>query len=48
VTIPNSVVVTDDLERALTADAVVVAAPAQGVRELRDRVAGLLRTTRGG
>ena len=36
-------VVTDDLERALTADALVVAAPAQGVRELRDRCAPLLR-----
>jgi glycerol-3-phosphate dehydrogenase (NAD(P)+) len=43
VTIPNSVVVTDDLELALSADALVVAAPAQGVRELRDRVAPLLR-----
>jgi glycerol-3-phosphate dehydrogenase (NAD(P)+) len=43
VTIPNTVVVTDDLERALGADALVVAAPAQGVRELRDRVAPLLR-----
>jgi glycerol-3-phosphate dehydrogenase (NAD(P)+) len=43
VTIPNSVVVTDDLERALAADALVVAAPAQGVRELRDRVAPHLR-----
>jgi len=37
------VVITDDLERALAADALVVAAPAQGVRELRDRAAPLLR-----
>lgn len=43
VTIPNAVVVTNDLERALEADAVVVATPAQGVRELRERVAPLLR-----
>jgi glycerol-3-phosphate dehydrogenase (NAD(P)+) len=35
--------VTSDLERALQADALVVTAPAQGVRELRDRVAPLLR-----
>jgi len=43
VTIPNAVVVTDDLQRALEADALVVAAPAQGIRELRDRVGPLLR-----
>ena len=43
VTIPNSVVVTADLERALAAEALVVTAPAQGVRELRDRVAPHLR-----
>lgn len=43
VTIPNTVVITDDLERAMRADAVVVATPAQGVGELRDRVAPLLR-----
>lgn len=43
VTIPNAVVVTNDLEQALQADALVVAAPAQGVRELRDRIAPLLR-----
>ena len=43
VTIPDSVVVTDDLERALAADALVVAAPAEGVRALRDRVGPLLR-----
>ena len=43
VTIPNAVAVTDDLERALLADAVVVATPAQGVRELRDLVRPLLR-----
>ena len=42
VTIPDSVVITDDLERALAADAIVVAAPAQGVRELRDRIGPLL------
>src|SRR5439155_3117459 len=42
VSIPNSVVVTDDLERAMQADALVVATPAQGVRALRDRVAPLL------
>lgn len=43
VTIPNGVHVTHDLERALEADALVVAAPALGVRELRDRVAPRLR-----
>ena len=43
VSIPNSVVVTDDLERAMQADALVVATPAQGVRALRDRMAPLLR-----
>jgi glycerol-3-phosphate dehydrogenase (NAD(P)+) len=43
VSIPNAVVVTDDLERAMRADALVVATPAQGVRALRDRVAPLLR-----
>jgi len=43
VKIPNAVVVTDDLERALEAEALVVATPAQGVHELRDRVAPLLR-----
>ena len=43
VTIPNAVIITDDLERALQADAVVVATPAQGVRELRDHVRPLLR-----
>ena len=43
VTIPNTVIVTDDLERALEADSLVVATPAQGVRLLRDRVAPLLR-----
>jgi glycerol-3-phosphate dehydrogenase (NAD(P)+) len=43
VTIPNTVVVTDDLERAMRANAIVVAAPAQGVRGLRDSVAPLLR-----
>ena len=43
VTIPNSVLVTADLERALEAEAIVVAAPAQGVRALRDQVQPLLR-----
>jgi glycerol-3-phosphate dehydrogenase (NAD(P)+) len=43
VTIPNAVVVTADLERALEADAILIAAPAQGVRELRDQAAPLLR-----
>lgn len=43
VKIPNAVTVTDDLERACEAEALVVAAPAQGVHELRDRVAPLLR-----
>jgi len=44
VTIPNAVTVTDDLERALEAEAILVAAPAQGVRELRDRVGPLLQS----
>lgn len=43
VKIPNTVLVTADLERALEADAIVVAAPAQGVLALRDRVRPLLR-----
>jgi glycerol-3-phosphate dehydrogenase (NAD(P)+) len=43
VTIPNAVRVTDDLERALEADALVVATPAEGVRGLRERLAPLLR-----
>ena len=43
VRIPDSVTVTADLARALESDAVVVAAPAQGVRALRDAVAPLLR-----
>ena len=43
VSIPNTVVVTDDLERALRSDAIVVATPAQGVRGLRDLVAPHLR-----
>ena len=43
VKIPNSVTVTADLELALRSDALVVAAPAQGVRALRDQVAPLLR-----
>ena len=34
---------THELERALEADALVVATPAQGVQELRDRLAPLLR-----
>jgi glycerol-3-phosphate dehydrogenase (NAD(P)+) len=43
VTIPNAVRVTDDLERALEADALVVATPAEGVRGLSERLAPLLR-----
>src|SRR5207245_3641470 len=43
VSIPNAVVVTNDLELALQADALVVATPAQGVRELRGRVGPHLR-----
>ena len=43
ITLPNSVQVTADLGRALAADALVVAAPAQGVHELRERAAPLLR-----
>src|SRR5207244_8372679 len=38
VKIPNSVIVTDDLDRAVAADALVVATPAQGVHDLRDRI----------
>jgi glycerol-3-phosphate dehydrogenase (NAD(P)+) len=43
ITIPNGVTVTNDLARAIEADAIVVATPAQGVRELRDLLAPLLR-----
>jgi glycerol-3-phosphate dehydrogenase (NAD(P)+) len=43
ITIPNGVTVTNDLGRAIEADAIVVATPAQGVRELRDLLAPLLR-----
>lgn len=43
VTIPNTVLITSDLGRALEADAIVVAAPAQGVLALRDLVQPLLR-----
>jgi glycerol-3-phosphate dehydrogenase (NAD(P)+) len=35
--------VTADLERALASDDLIVAAPSRGVRELRDRLSGLLR-----
>ena len=45
VKIPNAVVVTADLSLALESDAIVVAAPAQGVRALRDQVRPLLRPT---
>jgi len=41
--IPDAVEVTADLERALAADDLIVAAPTAGVRALRDRVAPLLR-----
>lgn len=43
VTLPNAVLVTADLEQALAAPAIVVAAPTTGVRVLRDGVAPLLR-----
>jgi glycerol-3-phosphate dehydrogenase (NAD(P)+) len=43
--VPDSVEVTADLESALAADDLIVAAPSRGVRELRDRVAPLLRAT---
>ena len=43
VTIPNEVHVTADLRRALEATAIIVAAPAQGVRALRELVVPLLR-----
>lgn len=41
--IPDSIEVTADLERALGCDDLIVAVPTAGVRELRDRVAPLLR-----
>jgi glycerol-3-phosphate dehydrogenase (NAD(P)+) len=41
--IPDHVEVTADLERALTSDDLVVAAPSRGVRELRDRMSRLFR-----
>jgi glycerol-3-phosphate dehydrogenase (NAD(P)+) len=41
--VPDRVEVTADLERALTAADVIVAAPSVGVAALRDRVASLLR-----
>jgi len=43
VRIPDAIVVTDDLERAAEAEAIVVATPAHGARALRDRLAPLLR-----
>ena len=43
VKIPNTVLVTADLARALESEAIVIAAPAQGVRALRDQVQPLLR-----
>ncbi len=43
VKIPNTVLVTADLARALESDAIVIAAPAQGVRALRDQVQPHLR-----
>ena len=42
--VPDSVTVTADLERAMSADDVIVTAPSLGVRALRDRVAPLLGT----
>ena len=41
--VPDRIEVTADIERALTADDVIVAAPSVGVRELRERVGHLLR-----
>jgi len=41
--VPDRVLVTADLERALAADDLIVAAPSVGVRSLRDRVAPFLR-----
>jgi glycerol-3-phosphate dehydrogenase (NAD(P)+) len=41
--VPDRVEVTADLERALASDDLIVAAPSRGVRELRDRMAPLLR-----
>jgi glycerol-3-phosphate dehydrogenase (NAD(P)+) len=41
--VPDRIEVTADIERALTADDVIVAAPSVGVRALRERVAPLLR-----
>ncbi|MDP9265874.1 MAG: NAD(P)-dependent glycerol-3-phosphate dehydrogenase [Chloroflexota bacterium] len=43
VRLPNSVEITSDIARALVPDDLVVAVPSAGVRELRDRVAPLLR-----
>jgi len=43
--VPDRVVVTADLEHAMTADDVIVAAPSMGVRALRERVAPLLRAS---
>jgi glycerol-3-phosphate dehydrogenase (NAD(P)+) len=43
VRIPNTVLVTAELDRALEADAIIVAAPAQGVRALSEQVQPLLR-----
>ena len=45
VTIPNTVLVTADLARALEAEAIVVATPAQGVYALREQMQPLLRPT---
>ena len=41
--VPDRVEVTADLGRALASDDLIVAAPSRGVRDLRDRVAPLLR-----
>jgi glycerol-3-phosphate dehydrogenase (NAD(P)+) len=42
--IPDQVEVTADLDRALASDDLIVAAPSQGVRALRERVASHLRS----
>ena len=41
--VPDRVEITSDLERALAADDLIVAAPSRGVSDLRDRVSPLLR-----
>ena len=41
--VPDRVDVTSDLQRALASDELIVATPSHGVRELRDRMAPLMR-----